>query len=212
MKTTCWSSNRASECGRKRIERNSSPKNLNSVIIYSPSSSSKPLLISLYCRSQRKIFWRKFVTKLFWGTIDFHRKKYIYYGRQWCPRNALFPIFFKISSFVFSRTKTFIQVLNHLRGSKLWQNFHVWVNYPFKWLWTLEWLLVPDGLVWVFEKLLIYWDFYAQQSLAITKNGPKKRKYPVSGSCVDENALLMSEVRGEWADWSEMIERQQQLK
>ncbi len=39
--------------------------------------------------------------------------------------------------------------------------------------------------------------------------GPKKRKYPVSGSCVDENALLMSEVRGEWADWSDMIERQQ---
>ncbi len=31
-------------------------------------------------------------------------------------------------------------------------------------------------------------------------------------SCVDENALLMSEVRGEWADWFEMIERQQQLK
>ncbi len=27
--------------------------------------------------------------------------------------------------------------------------------------------------------------------------------------CVDENALLMSEVRGEWADWLEMIERQQ---
>ncbi len=30
-----------------------------------------------------------------------------------------------------------------------------------------------------------------------------------SDSCVDENALLMSEVRGEWADWLEMIERQQ---
>ncbi len=28
-------------------------------------------------------------------------------------------------------------------------------------------------------------------------------------SCVDENALLMSEVRGEWADWLEMRERQQ---
>ncbi len=42
-----------------------------------------------------------------------------------------------------------------------------------------------------------------------TENGPKKRKYPVSGSCVDENALLMSEVRGEWTDWLEMIERQQ---
>ncbi len=45
-----------------------------------------------------------------------------------------------------------------------------------------------------------------------TENDPKKRKYPVSSSCVDENALLMSEVRGEWADWLEMIERQQKLK
>ena len=50
---------------------------------------------------------------------------------------------------------------------------------------------------------------FSQPSLGFTENGPKKRKYPVSGSCVDENALLMSEVRGEWADWLEMIERQQ---
>ncbi len=42
-----------------------------------------------------------------------------------------------------------------------------------------------------------------------TEKGQKKRKYPVSGNCLDENALLMSEVRGEWADWLEMIERQQ---
>ncbi len=51
-----------------------------------------------------------------------------------------------------------------------------------------------DGLVWVFQKLLIYWDFHTQPSLGFTENGLKKRKYPVSGSCVDENALLMSEV------------------
>ncbi len=30
-----------------------------------------------------------------------------------------------------------------------------------------------------------------------TENGPKKRKYPVSGSCVDENVLLMSEENGQ---------------
>ncbi len=46
----------------------------------------------------------------------------------------------------------------------------------------MEWLLVPDGLVWVFQKLLIYWDFHAQPSLGFTENGLKKRKYPVSGS------------------------------
>ncbi len=44
-------------------------------------------------------------------------------------------------------------------------------------------------------------------SLGFTEKGTEKRKYPVSGSCVDENALLMSEVRGEWADWLEMTER-----
>ncbi len=59
------------------------------------------------------------------------------------------------------------------------------------------------------SKLLIYWDFHTQPSLGFTENGPKKRKYPVSGSCVDENGLLMSEVRGEWTDWLEMIKRQQ---
>ncbi len=62
-------------------------------------------------------------------------------------------------------------------------------------------VVVPDGLVWVFQKLLIYCDFHAQPSLGFTENGPIKRKYPASGSCVDENVLLMSEVRGEWVDW-----------
>ncbi len=62
---------------------------------------------------------------------------------------------------------------------------------------NVEWLLVPDGLVWVFQKLLIYWDFLTQPSLGFTENGLKKRKYPVSYNCGDENALLMSEVRGE---------------
>ncbi len=54
----------------------------------------------------------------------------------------------------------------------------------FKWL-NVEWLLVSDGLVWVFQKLLIYWDFHTQPSLGFTENGPKKRnidKYPVISS------------------------------
>ncbi len=51
---------------------------------------------------------------------------------------------------------------------------------------NVEWLLVPDGLVWVFQKLLIYWDFHSQPSLGFTENGLKKRKYPVSGSCEDK--------------------------
>ncbi len=34
-------------------------------------------------------------------------------------------------------------------------------------------------------------------------------EYPVSGSCVDKNALLISDVKGEWADWLKMIAKQQ---
>ncbi len=56
-----------------------------------------------------------------------------YYGSQWCPRTALFPSFFRISSFVF-RTNTFIQVWIYLRMSKWWQDFHFWVHCPFKWM------------------------------------------------------------------------------
>ncbi len=51
------------------------------------------------------------------------------------PKTAWLQTFFRISSFVF-RSNTFIQVWNDLRASK-WQNFHFWVNYPFKVLfWT----------------------------------------------------------------------------
>ncbi len=39
----------------------------------------------------------------------------------------------------------------------------------------------------IFQKLLIYWGFHAPPSLGFTEFGPKKRKCPVSGSCVDEN-------------------------
>ncbi len=47
-------------------------QNENSVIVYSPSSSSKPAWMCLFCWTQRKIFWRMWETEQFWGTIDFH--------------------------------------------------------------------------------------------------------------------------------------------
>ncbi len=57
-------------------------------------------------------------TEQFWGTIDFHSIFFSYYGSQWCPKTAWLQTFFKISSFVFGRTKKFIQVWNYLRVSK----------------------------------------------------------------------------------------------
>ncbi len=121
-------------------------QNENSVIIYSPSIS-KPVWMSLFCRTQRKIFWRKFVTRLFWGTIDFHSRKK--------KNTAALSTFFRIPSFVFSRTNTFIQVWKYLRMSK-WQNFNFWVNYPFK---------TPSALMMLVHKIIIVYSFLGELSL-----------------------------------------------
>ncbi len=82
--------------------------------------------MSLFCWTQRKIFWRKFVTRLFWGTIDFQSRK----TKILCPITALFLTFFRISSFVFGRTKTFLQVWNYLRENDDWIYIFGWTN-PF---------------------------------------------------------------------------------
>jgi len=71
----------------------------------------------------------------------------------------------------------------------------------------VAWLLVPYGYI-VFHNLLSYWDFHTQPFLGSTKNGVKREKHPVCGSPVDENALLIIEVRGEWADRFKLIEEQ----
>ncbi len=51
--------------------RCSPSKNVNSAIIYSPSSCSKPVWISLFCWTQKKIFWRMLVTKQLLVATDF---------------------------------------------------------------------------------------------------------------------------------------------
>ncbi len=88
--------------------------------------------MSLFCWTQKKIFWVMWETEQFWGTIDFHSIFISYYGSQWCPKTVWLQTFFKISSFVFGRTKKLIQVWNYMKASKWWQNFHFWVNYRFK--------------------------------------------------------------------------------
>ncbi len=115
---------------RNALYRDSSPKYLHFVVIYSPSSSSKPAWMSFFCWTQTKIFWRMWETEQFWGTIDFY-SIFFSYGSQWCPKIAWLQTFIKIYSSVFGRTNKFIQVWNSLRMSKWWQNFHFWVNYPF---------------------------------------------------------------------------------
>ncbi len=82
--------------------------------------------MSLFCWTQRKIFWRMRETEQFWIIVFF-----FYYRSQWCPKTAWLHTFFRISSFVF-RTNTFIQVWNYLRVNKWWQNFHFWVYCLFK--------------------------------------------------------------------------------
>lgn len=62
-------------------------------------------------------------------------------------------------------------------------------------------VLVPGGLVWVFQTLLIYWDFHSQPSPEFTENILKKEK-SWQQSCGWK-------VRGEMVDWFEIMEKQQ---
>ncbi len=64
----------------------------------------------------------------------------------------------------------------------------------FKWL-NVEWLLVPHGPVWVFHKLLIYWDFHTQPSLVFTENGPEKEKISSEWQLCGRKCLV--DVRGQ---------------
>lgn len=59
--------------------------------------------------------------------------------------------------------------------------------------WTLESLLMPDGLICVFLKLLISWDFDKQWCLKFTQMGKKKRRNAPSEQ--KRYFLLMREVR-----------------
>jgi len=63
----------------------------NSVIIYSLSSCFKPVWVSFFCWTQRKIFWRTIGTKQLFATIDFNsRKKSLW--KSVVPHNCLVPI------------------------------------------------------------------------------------------------------------------------
>ena len=58
----------------------------------------------------------------------------------------------------------------------------------------------------VSQKLLMSWDFYAQQSLEFTENGAKKNeiKTPSERQFCEQKCL----ERGEWADWFKLTGRQ----
>ncbi len=67
-------------------------------------------------------YFERFEKLKVWGTIDFYSRKENTITTtnntttsQWCPRTALFPSLFSTSSSVSCRTKTLIQVCNHLR-------------------------------------------------------------------------------------------------
>ncbi len=49
---------------------------------------------------------------------------------------------------------------------------------------------MPGVLVWVFKKLLIYWDINVQPSLGFTEIWQKKRKYSVNGIWLKQHEIM----------------------
>ncbi len=66
-----------------------------------------------------------------------------------------------LCSFVFGRTKTFIQVWNYLGVSKWWHNCHFWVNYLFNSLYTS-----PDPVLHLMSDFLMYFSHHGLQQIS----------------------------------------------
>ncbi len=137
--------------------------------------------MSLFCWTQRKIFWRMWETEQFWGTIDSHSIYFSYYESQWCPKTAWLQTFFKISSFVSGRTKKFIQVWGCV-------NDRIFI---FGWTIPLVLLFSKDTLNWskVMIKTFLMWqkiyisDKCCSSELSIHQRNLKK----ILLSCFQQN-------------------------
>ncbi len=92
------------------------------------TSSSKPLWMSLFCWTQRKIFWRMWETEQFWGTIDFHSIFFPTMEVNGAPKQPGYKLSSKYLPLCSSEHRNSYRFWNYLRVSKWWQNFHFWVN------------------------------------------------------------------------------------
>ncbi len=119
--------------------------NENSVIIYSPSISSKPVWMSLFYWTQRKICWRMWETEQFWGTIDLHSIFFPTMEVNGAPK--------QVTNFL---SKYLPLCSAKQRNSYRFGTTWVWVNYDriFIFGWT-----IPLNLVWkmVWAKACLVW-------------------------------------------------------
>ncbi len=143
-------------------------------------------------------FWRKFLIRLFWGTIDFHSKKRKYCGSQWCPKTARCPTFFRISSFMFSRTNTFIQVWKYLRMSK-WQNFHFGVNNKRKI--TMSQGIMPIQSVFFVTKITSIFNTVTPPWVLLNSNLRSLRHFSTLQPITDDSVELMNALTNQRSLW-----------
>ncbi len=87
----------------------------------------------LFCRSQRKIFWRMRETEQIWSPLT--SIVFIFLLEvNGAPKQPGY----KLSSEYLPLCSEQRQVWNYMRVSKWWQNFQFWVNYPFNYIKTFE--------------------------------------------------------------------------
>lgn len=71
---------------------------------------------------------------------------------------------------------------------------------------TVVCMFVPDRLAWVFQKLMISWEFLKKQYLEFIQKVAQNKKHLVYGGSTCWNTLLWLEIRGEWPAWSKLSE------
>ncbi len=87
--------------------------------------------------------------------------------RRWESWTYPIGIWYECFSKSFIKTGTFCHLL---------ALYYLYINFKlFLRTLNVDWLLVSVGLVWVFQKLLIYWDFHTQLSLRFREWSKKEK-------------------------------------
>ncbi len=88
--------------------------------------------MSLFCWTQRKIFWRMWETEQFWGTIDLHSIFFPTMEVNGAPKQPGYKLSSKLSSFCSAEQRHSYSLGTTWGWVNDDKNCHFWVNYPFK--------------------------------------------------------------------------------
>ncbi len=151
----------------------------------SHSSSSKPVWMSLFCRTQRKIFWRMWETEQFWAPLTSIVFFFLLLWKSMVPQNTLVTNFLQISplcSNIFTFILSCIEKYFILNSN----------SDDYYYYWKYFYIFMSDGSQ-IFFLFFLMW-VCSRGGASLWHVPPKPHNPSVCFLCVCETAAAVSEL------------------